>query len=371
MYNFDYEALPHLFPVSEGAQLRPWFTLSTIDRGLQLIGEQRVTAFHSVRSSVGALIDNKAVAALRFEKSTKLRQGFILRDRRCDICRLKPDNDYCEHLAAVAILGLTVTATPESRVIPTAFALTESNWSKLGSFLSRWLGKSEAKLDYTAGMVGDIWAFTPGEGAVKVVIPKLFLPRGMLFFPAVFDNSAREGRAEKVALLDNHLRDWAMTSGEKALEKTGNRSIGWRKDTSFWAWLTGILFMIHGEDLPELFWDTAAHRFYLKLGVEGELGALEIHLPKKKTWELVRDVPVPSAVAETLPTAKECYRVSYKNDSSLVVEPCLYLEDGRVLQRQELAASRFGDVYFLEGEGFLPTKRLPAEGVFSLSLIHI
>lgn len=264
MYNFDYVAIPHFFPVSEGAQLRPWFTLSTLDEGLQLIGEQRVTDYHCVRSSVGALIDKEAVAALQFEKSTKLRQGFLLRNRRCDICGLKPDDNYCVHLAAVATLGLTITATPASQVIPTAFALAESNWSKLGSFLHKWLGRSETILHHTEGEGGDVWEFTPEEGGLQVTIPQLFVQRAMHFYQREFGTSGTQEQDAAVALLDSQLRDWAMTPGEKALAKTGNRSIGWQKDNSFWAWLTRILYMVHGEALPELFWDTTVSRFFLK-----------------------------------------------------------------------------------------------------------
>jgi superfamily II DNA or RNA helicase len=365
MFNFDNASIPRFFPVLEGAQLRPWFTLPTLDNGLGLIRDQRVTDYHCVRGSVGALMDSGAVIALQFEKSTKLSQGFLLRNRRCDICSLRPEDNYCEHLAAVAILGMTVTATPASKVTPTAFAVTDSNWWKLGSFLNKWLGRTETKLTCREDGDGYVWDFSPDEGGVQVTLPQSFQKRGMLFFPKELDASAMQDKAEDVARLDSQLRDWAMTTGEKALEKTGNRSIGWQKDTSFWFWLARTLFMIHGDSLPELFRNSTDSRFFLETQSARGPGALKIILPKKKIWELIREIPVPSADSRILPAALECYSVSYNPDNSLEIIPSLRLSDGRVLSREVMGTNRFGDVYHLQGEGFLPTTRLPAEGVIN------
>ncbi len=47
------------------------------------------------------------------------------------------------------------------------------------------------------------------------------------------------------------------------------------------------------------------------------------------------------------------------------VIPSLALTDRRILARDDLAEQRFSAAYYLEGEGFLPTTRLPAEGVLS------
>lgn len=165
--------------------------------------------------------------------------------------------------------------------------------------------------------------------------------------------------------LDSLMRDWEMNDSERELAKTGNRSKGWQKNTSYWIWLARMLYTVCGERLPELHWDRAAARFVLGIDIEKLPAALRIVLPRSKTWTFIREVPSYLTKITILPPARECYRVSYKSDNSLVVDPCLHLEDGRILSRQDLARNHFSEVYYLEGEGFLPTVRLPVEGTFS------
>ncbi len=80
---------------------------------------------------------------------------------------------------------------------------------------------------------------------------------------------------------------------------------------------------------------------------------------------MVRNIPFPSEEVKILPAAKECFRVFFNEENSLEVRPCLRLKDGRILDRQDLAENRFSGAYYLDGEGFLPTTRLPTEGTFS------
>ncbi len=108
-----------------------------------------------------------------------------------------------------------------------------------------------------------------------------------------------------------------------------------------------------------------ANRFLLRAGTAGLPGSLTITLPRDQAWTLVRQLNFPPDTLRILPPARECYRVFFHSDATLAIAPSLRLEDGRILARQDLAANRFAEVYYLEGEGFLPTVRIPAEGKIS------
>ncbi len=363
MYNFESQSIPLFFPVLAGVQLQPWFAAPILDEGLQLIREKRITGFHCIRNGVGALINLKAPVTLQFAKSTTLRQGFFIQNSHCGLCRQKSDEKGCVHLAALAILSLTVPAAPAPAMpIPLAFA--GSSWLKIGNFLHDWLHRTPYTVQHAAGEGFSRWRIVPAEGSVEVTVPDSWGEVGELLFSRESPKPATKKSERGMALLNSQLRIRAMTENERTLEQAGNSSIGWQRDTSFWIWLTRFLSIFHDDTLPDFQSDRESSRFILRIGDTGQAGALTIVLPRAKTWELVKTGLFRSEAARILPVAKECYRVFFHGDSSLEVRPCLHLADGRVLDRGDLADQRYSAAYYLEGEGFLPTLRLSAEGTF-------
>ncbi len=355
MYNFTNETIPLFFPVLEGVQLQPWFATAILDKGLELIRKKEIKDFHCIRNAVGALVDRGATVTLQFEKSAKLHQGFIIRNSHCGLCRLKSNEKNCEHMAALAILSLIV---PEGhrKAIPIPLAFAESNWLKIGLFLYEWLSRTQYKIHRTPGEGFSQWQMSPTDGIVQVTIPDTWVQQGEQLLP---------GKPRQINLLNKQLQVWTMTAGERQLEQVSSCSIGWQKDNSFWIWLARMLYLFHGDKLPEFHWDPATRHFFLHSGDMREPGGLTISLPKEKTWEMVRSIPFPPDEVKILPAAKECFRVFFNEENSLEVRPCLRLKDNRVLDRQDHAENRFTDAYYLDGEGFLPTVRLPTEGTFS------
>ncbi len=364
MYNFENQKIPLLLPVSDSVQLRPWFTTAILDAGLQLIRDKKITGFTSIRNAVGALLGKKATVTLQFAKSSTLHQGFFIDTRHCGLCRLKTDEKGCAHMAALAILSLIVPPG-QTKAIPMPLAFTGSNWQKIGNFLHEWLNRAQYTVQRTADEDFSFLRITPGEGLVQVTIPNSWLDQGELLLRRQPPNSGKETAESDGALLNNQLRLRVMSENERALEAVGNSSIGWQKDTSFWIWLARMLYLLHGDQLPEFCRDPVTSRFGLRIGSEQEAGALTLIPPRDKVWEVVRTIPFGSEMATILPAAKECCRVFFNSEDVLEVIPSLALTDGRILPRHDLADNRFSSAYYLEGEGFLPTIRTPAEATIN------
>jgi len=349
------------FPVSEGALLRPWFSLDRLDQGLQLIREQKITGFHCIRNAVGALVDQEAPIMLQFEKNATLHQGFTIRSAHCSLCRRKPDHQNCAHTAALAILSLTMSRE-QNKAVPIPFGFAQSSWLKIGMFLYEWLNRIQITVRRTAGEAVSLWEIAPAEGLVRIGIPESWNGLGQILSPGM--KSEKKEPDSGLALLNKQLQVLTMTEGERNLAAAGSSSIGWQKDSSFWIWLVRMLYAFHGDTLPELCRDQVTSSFFLQIGTAGEPGSLTIILPRDKTWEMVRNITLPSKTAAILPPAKDCFKVFFNADNLLEVSPCVRLADGRIFSRQDLAGDRFSSAYYLKGEGFLPTVRLPAEGTF-------
>ncbi|MFH0782856.1 MAG: DEAD/DEAH box helicase [Pseudomonadota bacterium] len=364
MYNFDNQKIPQLLPVSVGVQLKPWFTTAILDEGLQLIRENMISGFSCIRNATGALVGGKATVTLQFAKSKALHQGFFIETRHCGLCRLKTDEKGCSHMAALAILSLT-PPTGQEKAIPIPLAFVGSNWQKIGNFLYDWLHRCQYTVQRTAGKDFSLVRISPAEGVLKITIANGWQDQGEQLLHCHSSKSGKEKPESGGELLHSQLQLRVMSENERVLEKAGNSSIGWKKDTSFWIWLARMLHMLHGDQIPELFRDPSTSRFILKIGNEKEAGALILIAPRDKVWEMVRTLPLSSKETKILPAAKECYRVIFNTDDRLEVIPCLALADGRILSRKDLAEQRFSSAYYLEGEGFLPTTRLPAEGVLT------
>lgn len=364
MYNFDGDTIPPMFPVLEGALLRPWFAVSLLDQGLQLIRDRRITDFHCLRNAVGALIDHEAPVVLQFEKNSILYQGFAIRNTHCSICRRASGKKACIHAAALAILSLTVSRE-ETKAIPIPLGFAGSGWLKIGMFLYDWLNRTKISIDRTEGDQNSIWHIKMSQGSIRIAVPNNWCDLSELLLQQIHPKSALGKEKKGATLLNDQLQLVTMTEGERVLSKAGSPTIGWRRDNSLWLWLARMLYILHGDTLPVLQRDPSTSLFTLRLGEEAERGALAVELPRERTWEFVRNVPFSGNEAKILPTAKECYRVFFNTSGLLEVCPSLRLADGRVLARKDLAKDRFSTAYYLENEGFLPVSSLSAEGTFN------
>ena len=364
MYNFNHQTIPLFLPVSEGVLLQPWFTTTVLDAGLQLIGDKSITNFNCIRNVVGALIDEKATVTLQFAVSTSLHQGFFIETSHCGICRLKTDEKGCVHMAALAILSL-ITPAGRIKAIPLPLAFAESNWLKIGTFLHGWLHRTQYLVEQSLGKGFSRWQITLPEGLVQINVPDSWQEQGKQLLYHTSPTAIRKKAKNGPALVNEQLRIRAITETESALEKAGNSSIGWQKDTSLALWLARMLYAFHGDALPEFSRDPETSRFLLQLGGKEDAGSFTLIPPREKVWEMVRTLQMASPLARILPAAKECYRVAFSNDGPLEVVPSLHLVDGRILSRHALAEQRFSTAYYLEDEGFLPTTRMSAEATIN------
>jgi superfamily II DNA or RNA helicase len=362
MYNFDRTTIPAVVPVLEGVLLKPWFAETILNQGLALLRQERLKSFYCLRNAVGAIVDD-ALVSLQFESSRRLRQGFVIRNGYCSICRGGSDRDGCEHLAALALLSLI---TPEdgkkAMVLPLAFK--GSDWEKIGLFLYDWLGGSSYTAKWGGSDEAVFWEIFSGHGSLRINIPELWARQASMLLPG--ESPQPQSKASKTfALLCKQLQMLVMTPGERALQEAGSSTIGWKRDTSCWIWLAGMLYCLHGNTLPEFRHIAGSFNFSLSLNPDDAQGGIHLVLPGAKAWNLVRQIDFGRGDAAILPGAGEFFRVGLNDKSELEIVPCVRLEDGRVLMQQELAKTRFPGGYYLPGEGFLAVKRVPGEGLFS------
>ncbi len=363
MYNSETETIPVTLPVRETVQLQPWFAPSVLQQGLRLLHQKRVSEFFFVRNAAGALIDGEDIVALQFETSAKLHQGFIIRNRHCGFCRLRHEAKGCEHLAALAILSLQGPAD-SAKTLPMPLAFHASGWLKMGVFLYEWLSRSRYTIDRTPEEGFTVWRIRPPEGMVQVAMAEQWARQGELLFPFTCRKSESKNAENPLSALSQQLQSWTMTPGDRSLQDRGQSSKGWKRASSLWLWLARMLFVRHGDRLPGLHREPLSSCFGMHLANGSEADAFSLVPPRDKTWEMVREMYPASAEFPILPAARECYKLSFAADNTLTVEPSLRLADGRILVRQELAEHRYSGVYYLEGEGFLTTNRIPTEGTF-------
>jgi superfamily II DNA or RNA helicase len=358
MYNFANREIPVFLPVHEAGQLKPWFSMETLDAGLELIRNDRITGFHCIRDSVGAIIDGQTPVALQFRKNTKLHQGFMIKNRRCSLCNLKQADKGCEHLAALAILSLTLPPG-KTRSIPIPLVFGSSNWMKIGEFIYEWLQRENYTLRCEQNEDYASCGLTLGGGSVAWTVPNSWLPQGERFFHRKTIQTLKG-----VGQLQELLKTWTMSDSEKQLEAAGSTSLGWKKENSLAFWLARLLFTLRGDELPQLEKTADNGGFVLHTGTAGDHCDLNISLSGEKTWDLVRKISFDGGPAKILPPAAECYKVQFNAENNLNIIPCLRLQDGRILYREELRRHKLPGAYYLHGEGFLPTTRLPMEGIF-------
>ncbi len=171
-------------PILEGVRLKPLFTASTLDKGLDLIRKKKIEVFHCIRNTAGALIDQETMVTLQFEKSSKLHQGFIIRNSHCGLCRLRPNETCCEHMAALAILSLIVP-TEQAKAMPIPLSFAESPWFKIGLFLYEWLSRTKYTMQHSVGEGYCLWEIAPDEGIMQLTIPDCWLSQSEQLFPGM------------------------------------------------------------------------------------------------------------------------------------------------------------------------------------------
>lgn len=369
MYNFDNSKIPTTVPVLEEVQLKPWFSQARLNQGLKLLRKGCITSFHCLRNASGAIVDNNALLTMQFERHTRLLQGFVIRSGHCGICRDKSSRDGCEHLAALALLSLVVVENAD-KPVPLPLAFAGSNWEKLGHFLFDWFRKGGYQTTWNEADAVLQWKAVREDGTFTVTIPSAWRKQAAMVLPG--NNPGHEGRSanKTLDLLRNRLRVLTMTTSEQALRDAGSTSIGWTRDNSCWMWLARMLLCIHGDRLPALQHLADTFRFTLSLLSSDGMGELHMVIPGAGAWSLVRQLAFADHDATLLPTSKECNRVDLNGAGELEIVPCVRLDDGRVLPRQELAHTKFTGGYYLPGEGFLPVERLPREGAFSMPEQH-
>lgn len=364
MYNFNSKSIPAAIPVRMEVQLKTWFSATMLGQGMELLRSGRIHGFHSLRSAVGAAIDDNGLVSLQFERHDRLHQGYVIRNGYCTLCRSKSSRNGCEHLAALAILSL-VESEDTGKAVPLPLIFGGSDWEKFGHFLCDWLKKSRYKPKWDATCTPLRWEAVCENGSLQVAIPEEWRTQAAQLLPGVHPEFENSTNGKIFNLLRKQLQKLTMTPGEQALADAGGTGTGWSRDNSCWTWLARMLFCIHGETLPSCRHLPGTFLFNLSLPPQDGMGELEVTIPGAEAWSLVRRSEVCSRDTVVLSAARECFRAGLDESNNLEIVPMLRLHDGRTLIRKDLVETRFTGGYYLEGEGFLTVKRMSREGIFS------
>ena len=174
---------------------------------------------------------------------------------------------------------------------------------------------------------GERWLFTCDEFQFECCIPSEFVLSCERSLQRQSDDIDAYDRMSQL------VHEAAIDKNESLLQQNGSCSTGWRRSISLWTWLSRILFLIHGNCLPELSWDESRKSVVLRIGISREPGYLCMQIPAKMVWYFIKSLYEKSGQVTLLPQAGEGTRITFQEDNSLLVEPILLLQDGRVFVR--------------------------------------
>ncbi len=350
-------------PVAETVLLKPWFSSKLLEEGLKIIKEGKLANFFYFRNGIGGLINGHVPVTLLLENNTRLHQGFTIKYDQCGLCRNKPKNKRCAHLAALAILSLSPSADGK-KCFPLPLQFPQSGWNQIGDFLYNRIPFQPADSKIQISDSSLTLAHSSDGNDMEIVLPKDCI-REVKAFRSIYLKDDTDTQDDALVDLRSILSSFTKTTTEIDLGNMGGTSKGWQRDHSFQMWLVTHFHMIYGQLLPRLHRDLKAGSFQLILGDDnqGPVSSFKITLPRNSTWEFVQKMTGHSIDASVLPKARECFRVSLNDHKSVEVCPCLRLVDKKIIPRQDLENDRFGTAYYLNGEGFLPVSRCPQEGI--------
>ncbi|MCK5437080.1 MAG: hypothetical protein KAI90_03660, partial [Desulfobulbaceae bacterium] len=356
--------------------LSPWFSDKALKAGFKLLHGDRLQALIFYRNCAGGSFcyrKNHHVV-LTFDDAPQLSQGFRISHAECELCsRNQRSREYCRHSAAVAIRSLDHLVHEEWKKRPLPMLYPDTVWYLIGRYLFDLHGHGR-QAGIEVSRYKEMWRLTVRDENEKLSLSWLFTPWLMREAVALFGNKFEyhEGIEIDEADRDNlgdlfvRITSMARTSTEVELNEFCERSIAQERDESIWSWLAGKFCMIipagniHVRRFKEdgLFHVTAADP------VSG-MEMLNLILPRDKTCDFMASLAARGIGKKPLPPAKAFCKIYFDEDeSSLIVSPCLRLNDGTVLVREEMEFERYDRCYYREGEGLLPVVEQKREVVF-------
>ncbi|MGM0682292.1 MAG: DEAD/DEAH box helicase, partial [Thermodesulfobacteriota bacterium] len=350
---------PHFLSITEKTLLTPWFSSKNLDKGHEYTKNGEIREILYYRQGMGGLFQDKknVKAACLIKPAPQLKQGFKLASASCDECgRCQRAGDFCSHIAAVILSLLEKNPADEWLPWPLPLSFADGPWQIIGNFLFNHFQRNKNKFSITADRVESRLSIP--EKGLSLIIPNWAKRQAIALFPEIFKENNQTGNPdEPVKALLNHLEKVSRSNPEKKLNELGQQSRGQQRDCSFWLWLARTLHLLYQENYLFTARKEKSGLFCLYLrDNEFNRDLFSLTLPRLKTVDLLKPLAEHIKGVAFLPPARSYSRARFRKDSSLLVDHCLKLADGRIMTRTALEADRYRDHYYLDQEGFLPVR---------------
>nr|WP_321466670.1 DEAD/DEAH box helicase [uncultured Desulfobulbus sp.] len=335
------EQIPPLLPVTATVLLQHWFDTTTLDQGLALLRQGKVSHFFIYRNSAACMCSTGTVSLL-FQQTSRIAAGFTLQEDHCECCAPANRRKRCGHIAALCILSLHENHDGSYAPLPLLFK--QSVWGKTADFLVNWLGQEKGATQFSQDENVVRLEKAIHQGSLTAVLANRGTTATALLAPEASD---------RIHALYERMRQRCLTKNEQVLIKAGMSSKGLQQDGSVWTRLCALAFCGFADASPMISYSAATGCFQFEVG-ENKTGLhISAPLPRAKTYELLKNFNMLKGEFRQLPDGRPGSEVSLTAEGNIVVSPIVWLTDDRVMRVSDLHDRKFGNHYYLHGEGFL------------------
>jgi SNF2 family DNA or RNA helicase len=334
------DQIPPFLPVAASVVLQSWFDTKTLDKGLALLRQAKLSDFFIYRNSAACLC-NSAALSLVFRQTSRISAGFTLQDEYCERCAPSNTKKRCAHIAALCILSLE--EIHEASYAPLPLQFKQSAWWITSDFLYNWLSNEKGAIQFTRDQNLITLHKETKDGSLTVAFRDIGTTATPLLDP--------EGN-DTIHALYKRMQKRCTTENEHLLIRAGATSKGMQQDRSIWTRICALAYCHLGDVPPALSYCGATGCFQLEIGDDQCGLRISATLPRARTYDLIRRLDKLNGQFRLLPDARPGSSVSLTSEGNVIVRPIVWLTDDRVLHVSELRDHQYGNHYYLPGEGF-------------------
>ncbi len=335
--------------------LNTWFSDQALETAFSLLEEAEGLILRNC-SGVCFPGQTDTIAALTFIPHSRTRQGFAIKKACCSQCGFgRGSKSYCHHLGAAALFALSETGGQENQLFPLPLLLKELSWLSLAEYLFSQVNSADKP---QLAITGKKVTLTLVDGRFSATLPQDQLHQLLSLFsrqlcPARDKKNPLPADPEPIRALIDMMREMTASVNEKSLNEHGRQSRGQRQHESIWFWL----FTKFAALLPENAIRFIREKKVFFIQAASKTIGFKLKLEPEFSSRLLQSLSSSLDSFTMLEPAREFTRISANADGSLLITPCLRLNDGRIFTQEELASSRFDNLFRLGQEGFFPLVR--------------
>jgi len=341
-----------------------WFNQELLAAGRELLATSRLQHLLLYRHVAGAIFEDQGqVVATYLSLESEPEAGptplWSLATAGCETCypASRFQSGCCRHVAALA-LHLQAEGQAE---VPRPLLFPDTPWTLICRLLHELYG-ADHQLEARYVTPSQTWRLTvPGNKLVPLaewhldqttMATTAALFAGQIVFPTKKIPPSANGPT--LVSLWRHLLELGRNQTEVELNAFNQRTPAQIFDESIWQWLGSIMHQLHPDLRLRLIGPDSEGLFSLLAEIGPAEEIFRMTLPRAKTPDLVDVLAETGATSMLLPAARAATKISMTDDGTVTTEALLHLSDGRVMERRNLAAQRYGRYYFLAGAGFFP-----------------